>query len=231
MLTLQADLRAQEEMAKQASLSRERCEIRAPFHAVVTERLAGVGASAVPGTPLVHLVQLDQVEVSARVRPDTLDEGFGALNLYFSYLKRRYPLQLLRVLPVVDPGSRTVELRLGFTAEPAPPGASGRVHWQSAHPHLPADLLVRREGRLGVFLFNDNLSHLHPLLGALEGQPARSDLPEDARIVVQGRHILRDGTRVEELPGHKEPIGIDRPLKDNGLEPAERTPVDKVFQP
>lgn len=194
---LEAELAAREEAEEQARLKIERCGIEAPFTAVVSERLASVGALAVPGTPLVHLVQLDDVEVSARVRPLEADAGARAQSVHFSYLGRRYPLQLLRVLPVVDPRTRTVEVRLGFTGAAAPPGASGRIRWRSASAHLPADLLVRRGDRLGVFLVNDDRAHFHPLPEALAGRPARSNLPEGARIIVQGRHGLQDGMAVQ----------------------------------
>ena len=198
VLALEAELAAQKEAEKQARLNIERCEIKAPFTAVVSERLASVGALAAPGTPLVHLVQLDDAEVSARVRPLEADEGAQAKIVHFSYLGRRYPLKLLRALPVVDPRTRTIEVRLGFTAEAAPPGASGRIHWRSASAYLPADLLVRRDSRLGVFLVNDSHARFHPLPEALEGRPARSDLPGDARIIVQGRHSLRNSMAVHQ---------------------------------
>ncbi len=204
VLALEAELAAQKEAEEQARLNIERCRIKAPFAAVVSERLASVGALAAPGTPLVRLVQLDEAEVSTRVRPLEADEGAEAKTVHFSYLGRRYPLQVLRALPVVDPRTRTIEVRLGFTAEAAPPGASGRIHWRSASTYLPADLLVRREGQLGVFVLNDNHAHFLPLPEALEGQPARSDLPDETRIIVQGRHSLQDGTAVQTQESGKE---------------------------
>lgn len=196
VLSLEAELAAQKEEEKQARLDLERCEIRSPFPAVVSERLASVGTLAAPGTPLVHLVQLDGAEVSARVRPLEADAGAQAESIHFSYLDRRYPLKLLRALPLVDPRTRTVEVRLGFAGDAAPPGASGRIHWSSAAAFVPAELLVRRDGRLGVFLVNDNHARFHPLPEALEGQPARAELPADARVIVQGRHSLSDGMEV-----------------------------------
>jgi hypothetical protein len=144
----------------------------------------------------VHLVQLDEAEVSAQVRPAEADEGAQAQSIHFSYLGRRYPLKLLRATPLVNPRTRTIEVRLGFTEEAAPPGASGRIHWRSGFSYVPAELLVRRNGQLGVFLDNDNHARFHPLPGALEGQPARSDLPEEAWIIVEGRHSLQDGSNV-----------------------------------
>lgn len=198
---LEAELAAQGKAQAQARLNVERCEIRAPFRAAVTARLASVGALAAPGTPLLRLVQLDGAEVSAQVRPEQARAGREAASLTLRWRERTYPLRLLRELPVLDPRTRTLELRLGFTGEAAPPGASGRLVWRDALPHVPADLLVRRGERLGVFLNQGGQAHFHPLPEALEGQPAPAgDLPADARVILEGRQALEDGAAVTETP-------------------------------
>ncbi len=196
LAALQSELAAEKEEESQAKLNLERCRINAPFDAVVAERLASVGDLAAPGTPLLRLVQTDDAEVSARLRPAEAQAGAEASSVEFSWLGRRYPLELLRASPVVEPRTRTREIRLGFTADKAPPGASGRVHWHSTVAHLPADLLVRRGGRLGVFLANDSHARFVELDGAAEGQPAVAELPADARVIVEGRHGLKDGMAV-----------------------------------
>jgi RND family efflux transporter MFP subunit len=196
LAALQSELAAQMEAEAQAKLNLGRCEVIAPFDAVVAERLASVGDLAAPGTPLLRLVQTADAEVSARVRPAEAQAGAEAQDIEFSWLGRRYPLKLLRASPVVEPSTRTREVRLGFVGEAAPPGASGRLHWRSALAHLPADLLVRRDGRLGVFLANDDHARFVILDGAVEGQPAAAELDDAQRIVVEGRHGLQDGMTV-----------------------------------
>ena len=198
LLTLKAELAAHREAERQAELNLGRCSVKAPFNAVVSERLASLGALAAPGTPLVRLIQIDGAEVSAKVRPDIAVEGAEADSLYFSYLGEHYPVKVSRVLDVVDPVTRTVEVRLGFTAETAPPGASGRVHWLSASAYVPADLMVRRDGGLGVFVYEEGRARLHPLIGAREGQPAVAALPDNALLIVEGRHRLQDGMVVKQ---------------------------------
>ncbi|MDA0226438.1 MAG: efflux RND transporter periplasmic adaptor subunit, partial [Proteobacteria bacterium] len=58
---------------------------------------------------------------------------------------------------------------------------------------LPPALIVRRGGRLGVFVARDGLARFHPLPMAQEGRPAAADLPADTRIVVTGHLGIRDG--------------------------------------
>ncbi len=195
---LQSELAAQKEARSQAELKTGRCTVETPYDAVVSERLASVGDMASPGTPLLRLVQLDGAEVSARLRPVEAEGGAQAAVVAFQWLDRRYPLQLLHRLPLVDPKTRTVELRFAFSDEAAPPGASGRVLWRAAGKFLPADLPLRRAGRLGVFLFNNGHAHFHVLPATLEGQPALSDLPPGAVLILQGRHGLDDGDTVSD---------------------------------
>ncbi len=193
---LSAQIEAQDAAIRQARLGVERCTIAAPFAGVVVARPAGVGSLAVPGTPLVEMVQTDDAEVSARLRgPETATLATAA-GLRFHYAGRDYPLRLRALLPVVDEQNRTREARLLFVKDAAPPGAAGRLLWNDPDKVLPADLLVRRTGRSGIFLFDKGHARFHPLPGAVEGRPARVNLPPETVVIVEGRHRLRDGDEV-----------------------------------
>ncbi len=196
---LRAELEAQKKAEEQARLQVGRCKLQAPYAAVVAERLASQGDMAAPGTPLLRLVQLLDAEVSARLRPDRAEAAAKAQQPEFDWLGQRYPLRLLRKMPLVDRATRTMELRFGFVAEAPPPGASGRLRWREADAYLPADLLVRRDAGLGVFLLRDGKAVFHLLQQAREGQPAGAEsLPRDARVILEGRESLRQGMAVRQ---------------------------------
>ena len=195
---LEAQLAAQHETVRQAALEVDRCDVHTPFTAVVTARLASVGSLASPGTQLLQIVQLDDLEVSAALREDEAADLARADSPVLIWQDKAYPLRLRALLPVVEERSRTREARLLFTADTAPAGAAGRLQWRGTHPLLPPEYVVRRGGQLGIFHVNDGVAHFHPLPGNLEGQPARVDLPADTRIVVEGRHRLADGDAVAE---------------------------------
>lgn len=196
LAVVDAQIGAQREAVRQAELNVERCSVRAPFRAVVTERLTDVGTVTAPGSPLLRLVQLDELEVSARVRPDEADEGATSQSINFVYLGKRYPVTIRRVLPVVDPSTRTLDLRLSFRGETPPSGASGRLVWRASGSYLPAELMVRRGERLGVFVLSEDRARFHPLPQAIEGQPARVEPPLDDPIILEGRQRLQDGDAV-----------------------------------
>ncbi len=182
--------RAQRETARR---SLEKTTLRAPFRAVVRERLAHVGELAAPGTALIALVDLSRVEVAAQVQVKDVASLQNASEIEFVALGSRHPLKLSRVSPAINPDARNVEVRLAFTGNEAAPGASGRIAWRDTTPHMPPELVVRREGRLGVFVLENRHARFVPLPEAQEGRPAPAELPPDTRIAVDGRHLLTDG--------------------------------------
>ena len=174
----------------------ERCQLRAPFRGVVTERMADVGEWVGVGEPLVQLVDLDQIEVSAQIPDLSIDRLQQVSEFAFVVGTQRYPLALRKTSQAVDQTARTREVRLTFTDRPASPGQSGRLIWQSVQQYLPSSYLVRRKGEYGVFIVEDNRAKFVPVPAAQEGRPILISLPDDASVIDQGRYALSHGDRV-----------------------------------
>lgn len=193
LAALDAQLSAQREVRTQAAIQVERCEISSPVAAVVTERLADEGSLASPGTRLVQLVQVDDLEVSADLRQAESRHLTDAESIFFNHAGEKYPLSLRTILPVVDERTRTREARLIFSEKAAPAGAAGRLQWMGSQPVLPPHYFVRRGDLLGVFIANEGTARFIAAPNALEGQPAAIDLPGDSLVIVEGRQRLADG--------------------------------------
>ncbi|MFZ5556252.1 MAG: efflux RND transporter periplasmic adaptor subunit [Pseudomonadota bacterium] len=178
---------------EQAQRNLAKTTIRAPYRAIVLARTGQVGELASPGTPLLTLLDADRIEVSAEIQVRDRASLESAKRIAFVTEGARYPLRLTRISPAVKREARTAEARLAFAAERAPPGASGRIVWRDDRPHVPAELVVRRSGRLGVFVANTETARFVPLPDAQEGRAAMADLPPSTRIVVDGRHSAEDG--------------------------------------
>ncbi len=192
---------AEHEAARQelngAELALERTLVKAPFAAVVTERLIGVGALASPGTPLLELVAVDELEVVAGVSPELADGLASAESVRFESGGRSEAVELLRMAPVVTRGGRNRQARLGFVATSLPAGSEGRIRWTDPRPALPAQYIVQRDGQLGLMLLaEDESAEFLPLPEADSGRPHLLDLPGDTLLIDDGRRRVSPGQRV-----------------------------------
>ncbi|MDX9875887.1 MAG: efflux RND transporter periplasmic adaptor subunit [Spongiibacteraceae bacterium] len=177
----------------------KKCTIEAPFDAVVIERTASPGNLANPGTPLLRLVDRNELEVSGQIQEQDAERLRAAERITFVSASGRYPVELRAVVPVIETRLRSFEARFVFSDTRAAPGEAGRIEWRATQPHLPASVLVRREGTLGVFTVADGRARFHPLPAAREGYPAPVELPADAAVIIDGRFNVADGARVEVL--------------------------------
>ena len=180
-------------------VDRERLEIAAQVPLRDVERLqqlARAGARdeersidrAVAGRP-----------IGARGAPSAgehVADGAAEAALFFEDSAGRYPLTLRTVVPAVNTATRNREARLVFAAEPALPGAAGKLVWRDSRPHVSGKLLLRRGGDLGVFIYANGRARFHRLAGARQGRAGAVDLPLDTRVITEGQFNLRDGQSV-----------------------------------
>ncbi len=182
---------------KAAKRSVDKCAVHAPFKAVIIQRIASLGDYLVRGTPILRLLDQEDIEISARVQEQDLESLRQAEEVLFVDYRRTYSLRLRTIIPLVESRLRSYEVRLTFAADEAPPGSAGRLEWQSPEPHLPSDLLVTRNGTLGVFFENAGYAQFTLIENAQEGRPAPVSLPGETAVIVDGRFGLTDGSAVE----------------------------------
>lgn len=197
---LDGDSAAQGAKIEAAERKLGQCQVKAPFAGVVAERLAGLGQFATRGMPLVRLVELSGAEVSAQVPASEAASLRKAEALAFEHDGERFPLKLRTQMPIVHTETRTREMRLEFVGKRADPGTAGRLVWQDHSQHVPAEYLVQRGTKLGVFVEDAGFARFHALPGAQAGRPAAIDLPPQTRLIVGGQFALADGAAVKAEP-------------------------------
>lgn len=196
--SLIAQLAQQQVATRRAAIDLERTRIRAPFTGVIIKRLISEGEWANPGAPLIQLLSTNAVEVVAQLHPLDIPPLRASNAVTFTTSVANYPVELRTVLPQQDSRQRTQEVRLTFQAGIAVAGSGGRLEWQDVRPHLPADLLVRRDNKLGVFTAQQGKAHFIALPQAQEGRAVlAAQLPVDAKIVTEGRHALQNDDKLE----------------------------------
>lgn len=200
LAVLVSERQSREVSLQQTKQNLSKCNIRAPYHAVVTEKIASIGELANPGTPLLRIVDAQNREVTAKLQSYQIASLELAQELFFQDRNNNYPLKLRSVLPVIDPTVRTQEVRLEFLSSKALVGVAGELIWKNQQPHVPPEVLVQREGRLGIFVVTkDKKAKFIVLENAAEGRPTYVDLPLDTLVVTRGRFQLHDGDRVSVL--------------------------------
>jgi RND family efflux transporter MFP subunit len=193
---LDANRTGQVVAVQQAELVLNRTQIRAPFDATVVERQAQVGSYAMPGTPLITLVQTDRREIDAELDPRYVNSISDATRLRFISQDKAFPVTVARLSDVIETSTRKLRGRFVFVEDAAPVGASGELVWNEARGMVPVTLIVQRGDALGVFIANGDRAHFIVLPDAQEGRPAALDLPADTLIVSRGHVRLQDGDAI-----------------------------------
>jgi len=195
---LKAELRRQQLQLDSARREIEKGHVNAPFKGVVVERHAQLGGFMRRGDAVVTLVDTERFELEARV-PVRWATHFqpGSAGTFISGALS-WPVTLTRVFPLVEQGERITRIRFRFSNdEPPLVGSSGELRWNAAERLLPSDILVQRNGILGVFAIDEGIARFVALPNAVEGRPARHHLQGNTLIIVDGRERLQDGDRVE----------------------------------
>ena len=189
--TLQAERDAQVVAVDMAKQELEKCTIRAPFDAVLVERLAQVGELANAGTAMVRIVDVSRIEVSVKIQPQDIASLQRADEFKFKTLDDSYNLKLRKLTPVIDPIQRNREARFIFADKLALTGSTGTLTWKQSIPHVPANLIVRRADKLGVFINKNNTADFIEISGISEGQPGPVNFGLETKLVIDGRFAIQ----------------------------------------
>lgn len=196
----EADTRAARAARATAARGVEKSTLRAPFDAVVRVRSGQVGEITAPGAPLLTLADTSDLQLVAQVQARDAASLAQAKSPEFVADGVSHALKVLQVSSAISREARTVEARFSFVSAPPSPGREGRLVWLDTQAHVQPDLIVRRDGRYGVFVLEANKVRFVVIEGAQEGRPAPLDLPPGSKVVQQGRHALQDGMLVSMRP-------------------------------
>jgi len=183
----------------------EKCTLQAPFDAVVRSRSAQQGEFVSPGAPLLLLVGTTDLQVAAQIQINDAEGLKLAQDIEFVSGAGRLPLTLVRLSGVLNREARTLEARFAFSQDALPPGSEGRIVWRDHRPHLPADLVLKRGDRYGVFVAEGNRARFVTLEAAQEGRPVVAGLGAEDKVIVQGRHALAEGMEITVAPEAAKP--------------------------
>jgi membrane fusion protein, multidrug efflux system len=142
--------------------------VKAPYGGVVAEVPVALGDMAMPGRPLLTLYDPEALRVTVAV-PQTAVAGSPldpAIKVELPGLasdRRWITPTRVELLPTVDPGTHTVQIRLDLppTVQGVRPGTFARA-WlpgqrgSSARYFVPAQAVVRRAEMTGLYVVDPN---------------------------------------------------------------------------
>ena len=194
-----ADIDFKKAQIETAKLAIDRCTIRAPFTAQVSNRMVQQGQLLMPGTPLFQLIQSDRLEIKTKLSPTDVSALQKLPAIEFVTSEQRYSVKIRSVLQLVDEVTRTQEVRLSLAQEAIiPTGLSGRIEWSNSKLQIPPEFILRNNATLGVMTAENSLegtakAKFQALPNAIEGQPAQSELPTNTLIIDKNRYRVTDG--------------------------------------
>lgn len=120
---------AAESAYTQARVALEHMRLPAPIDGVVAERAVEPGDMALPGRPLIVVLDPSALRLEAVVREGLIGALAAGTEVEVDVpaVPARVPGVVGEVVPAADPQSRTVEVRVPFTAAGAQPGMFGRL--------------------------------------------------------------------------------------------------------
>ncbi|WP_160154701.1 efflux RND transporter periplasmic adaptor subunit [Microbulbifer sp. ALW1] len=126
MVQSEAQLAEAKANAKVLRHRNSHCEVRAPFDGFVVSRSIEPHQRVEVGAPLLELVDNRGLEVEAIIPSGWLEKlTIGAhFEVTINETGRQYSAELQRIVPVVDPVTRTVRV-IGTIGQPQETGASG----------------------------------------------------------------------------------------------------------
>ncbi len=212
-----ADLAAAKANLKQAELTLDKTEIKAPFDGVIGGRMIEIGDYTTIGTPLLTVVDLDPMKLqgflSEKVVLDVAANAKATGNLLNG---EKVEGIVTFVSPVADQTTRTfpVEISLPNPDQRIVEGLTAEIHISTtekkAHRVSPSALTLNDGGQVGVKIVNDqNIVEFIPVV-MLSDDPDSiwiGGVPDTFRLITIGQEFVIPGQVVDPVQS-KEKDGL-----------------------
>jgi membrane fusion protein, multidrug efflux system len=189
--------------------------VKSPIEGTVTSIPNQVGATISPGVPLARITTTDQLQIRTAVAERFISRvrlGLDAVVSFEAFPEASLQARITEVSPVVDPASRTLEIKL-VLVRPDPRVKAGMfarikvvTERKAGVVKIPAEAVVRRFDQSYVFVISPSAEsesgfvvertrvvpgiQIDNELEILEGLKAGQD------VVIQGQTLLEDKSKV-----------------------------------
>lgn len=201
-----SDLRIAQIAIRETDSQLSRCNVRAPFSGVVTQRLRNAGEDVERSTVLAAMTDTENLEVRASVPIRYLPRMRAGEVAEVRLNELRLEARIRKVIPAANSQSQTFEVRLDLPADAPRVVAAGQLVSVdlplSANMALtvPRDSVVLREDGAFVMRINDDAKAERVAVEVREASgdhiAVRGALQSGDRVAVRGAEALDDGELV-----------------------------------
>lgn len=186
--------------------------VRAPIAGTVTRLPARVGSQVTPSVPIAQVSRTNELEIVVPIAERFISKVRTGLNAEVrldAFPDQSFPARITELNPVVDPLTRTLEVKLRFN-RPDPRVRAGmfaevRIITEQKENivKVPADVVIRRFGESFVFVVREENEQsrverrvITPGILIDNTLEVVAGLEPDETVVYQGQALLEDGVAV-----------------------------------
>lgn len=207
-LAAQSELKAAQARERRTHEELLRCQLRAPFPGVVTERFLHAGEWADNGTAVVTMTDPHRLEAQSWVSVSALPFVKTGTAIDLRVADNVYSGKIRILVPVSDLRSRLYELRVDMPPGQWSVGQSVRIAVPTQHARevlaVQRDALVLRRGSISLYkIDSDNIARRVVVTTGIASGPyieVSGDLQAGDRIVIRGSERLRPDDAVSIQP-------------------------------
>lgn len=196
---------AQAELNKAQSEYRlEQAQVRAPFTALVVERIQNLGEFTGAGQDVIRIVDTENVEASIRAPLSVVPYLKQGLKVAVKDKRVEKQETIRAVVPVGNAVSRMMEVRVALEPGDFPIGGAVRVALPHSDYHqastVPRDALVLRKEGAFIYQIDTNDEAVKVPVKTGVGKGSRIEvlgaIDLNGKVVVRGAERLREGQKV-----------------------------------
>jgi multidrug efflux pump subunit AcrA (membrane-fusion protein) len=184
--------------------------IKSPITGTITSLPVYVGSTVSPGVPVATVSKMDSLQLQTHVAERFISKmkiGIEAYIHFEAFPDERFYATVSEISPVVDPLTRTLELKLDFTGryDRVKAGMFAEIkiitEKKKGIVKIPADCLVKRYGGYFVFVVIDgeSVEKRAVTTGILIDNKLEiiKGLKPDEEIVIRGQTLLEDKAKIK----------------------------------
>jgi membrane fusion protein (multidrug efflux system) len=182
--------------------------VKSPISGTIISILAQVGTTINQAVPIAKISKMDEIQIKTALSERYISKiklGLDALLRFEAYPDERFSTRITEVSPVVDPLTRTIEVRLNLLKydKRIKVGMFAEVKIITQKKKniikIPADCLVKRYGGYYVFVVKDGQVErrkVNPGIQIDNKLEITEGLIADEEVVMQGQTLLEDKAKV-----------------------------------